>query len=284
MLTRVIFNQKGGVGKSSITVNLAAISAAQGLKTLLIDLDPQANASQYILGDDATYTAQKPALEPNIKDFFDEVLGNQQSKGLLGNALGSILKSRSKGLLAYVHQSAYPDLEVLPASPILGELAHALESKHKIYKLRDAIQALANDYQRIYIDTPPAFNFFTLSALIAADRVLIPFDCDVFSQRALHSLIENILETQDDHNQDLEIEGIIVNQYQPQAKLPREVVAELSAQGLPVLTQKLASSVIMKQSHQQNAPLIHFAKEHKLTQAFQALWQEIEQPAASFTP
>lgn len=62
----MVFNQKGGVGKSSITVNLAAISAKQGLRTLVIDLDPQANSSQYLLGEDATYSADKAVLEPNI--------------------------------------------------------------------------------------------------------------------------------------------------------------------------------------------------------------------------
>ena len=167
MRTRVVFNQKGGVGKSSITVNLAAISAHQGLKTLVIDLDPQANSSQYLLGDDATYSADKPALEPNIENYFEEVLGTQQSKGLLGNAIGSILKNRSKGLDSYVHQSPFKNLDVIPASPSLGALAYALESKHKIYKLRDALQQLSGKYERVFIDTPPAFNFFTLSALIA---------------------------------------------------------------------------------------------------------------------
>ena len=71
MLIRVVFNQKGGVGKSSIAVNLAAISAHQGLRTLVIDLDPQANSSQYLLGDDATYSADKTALEPNIQNYFE---------------------------------------------------------------------------------------------------------------------------------------------------------------------------------------------------------------------
>ncbi|QPF37838.1 ParA family protein [Acinetobacter sp. TTH0-4] len=277
MRTRVVFNQKGGVGKSSITVNLAAISAHQGFKTLLIDLDPQANSSQYLLGDDATYSADKPALEPNIENYFEEVLGNPQSKGLLSNAIGSILKNRSKGLESYVHQSPFKNLDVIPASPTLGNLAHALESKHKIYKLRDALQQLAEQYERVYIDTPPAFNFFTLSALIAADRVLIPFDCDVFSKRALNTLIENIIETQDDHNDRLEIEGIVVNQFQAQAKLPREVVQQLKAEGMPVLDNMLPPSILMKESHVKNQPLIHLAAEHKLTQAYQLLFNEIEQ-------
>lgn len=277
MHTRVVFNQKGGVGKPSIAVNLAAISAHQGLKTLLIDLDPQANSSQYLLGDDATYSSDKPALEPNIENYFEDVLGNQQSKSLIGNAIGSILKTRAKGLESYLHQSPFKNLDVIPASPSLGTLAHALESKHKIYKLRDALQPLAEHYDRVFIDTPPAFNFFTLSALIAADRVLIPFDCDVFSKRALQTLIENVIETQDDHNERLEIEGIVVNQFQAQAKLPREVVQQLIDEGLPVLNSMLPPSVLMKESHQKNQPLIHLATDHKLTQAYQSLFNEIEQ-------
>ena len=276
MLTRVVFNQKGGVGKSSIAVNLAAISAYQGFKTLVIDLDPQANSSQYILGDDATYTTEKTALEPNIENFYDDVLGNNQQKGLLGNAIGSLLKGKNKGFDQYIHRSPFKDLDVLPASPSLGNLGHALESKHKIYKLRDAIQSLKGQYDRIYIDTPPAFNFFTLSALITADRVLIPFDCDVFSKRALQSLIANIIETQDDHNDRLEIEGIVVNQFQAQAKLPREVVQQLKDEGLPVLENMLPPSVLMKESHHKNLPLIHLATDHKLTQAYQALFNEID--------
>ena len=277
MHTRVVFNQKGGVGKSSIAVNLAAISAHQGLKTLLIDLDPQANSSQYLLGDDATYSSDKPALEPNIENYFEDVLGNQQSKSLIGNAIGSILKTRAKGLESYLHQSPFKNLDVIPASPSLGTLAHALESKHKIYKLRDALQPLSEHYDRVFIDTPPAFNFFTLSALIAADRVLIPFDCDVFSKRALQTLIENVIETQDDHNERLAIEGIVVNQFQAQAKLPREVVQQLKDEGLPVLDSMLPPSVLMKESHQKNQPLIHLATDHKLTQAYQSLFNEIEQ-------
>ena len=97
-----------------------------------------------------------------------------------------------------------------------------------------------------------------------------------FSKRALQTLIENVLETQDDHNDRLEIEGIVVNQFQSQAKLPREVVQQLKDEGLPVLASMLPPSVLMKESHQKNLPLIHLASEHKLTLAYVTLFGEIE--------
>lgn len=274
-MRRVVFNQKGGVGKSSITVNLAAISAARGKRTLVIDLDSQSNSSQYLLGEKATYGQHNPVLEPNIETFFDEVLNASQSKGLIGSALGSILKNKERGLDAVIHGTPFDNLFVIPSSPNLGALEHALQSKHKIFKLRDALNELDSQYDEIFIDTPPAFNFFTLSALIAAQKVIIPFDCDVFSRRALQTLLENVVETRGDHNPQLEVQGIVVNQFQSQAKLPREVVQELKDEGLPVFDTMLPTSVIMKESHQKNKPLIHLNADHKLTQAYVSLFDEI---------
>ena len=276
MITRVVFNQKGGVGKSSITVNLAAISAEQGYRTLVIDLDPQSNSSQYILGAHHTNVTALPSFSPNIYDFFDEVANTNQGKGLIGSAIGSLLNGKPKGLEAVIHQSRFTNLSVIPASDALGSLEHTLESKHKIYKLRDALSKLQNQYDRIYIDTPPAFNFFTLSALIASDRVLIPFDCDVFSHRALLTLLANVMETRQDHNENLQVEGVIVNQYQSQAKLPKEIVEQLRQDQLPVFNTMLPSSVLMKESHLKNLPLIHLSADHKLTQTYLQLFKEIE--------
>lgn len=274
-MRRVVFNQKGGVGKSSITVNLAAISAARGKRTLVIDLDSQSNSSQYLLGEKATNSQNNPTLEPNIESFFDEILNASQGKGLIGSALGSILKNKERGLDAVIHGTPFTNLSVIPSSPNLGAIEHALQSKHKIFKLRDALNALDSQYDEIFIDTPPAFNFFTLSALIAADRVIIPFDCDVFSRRALLTLLENVVEAKGDHNPNLEVEGIVVNQYQSQAKLPQQMVQELKDEGLPVFTTMLPSSVIMKESHQKNKPLIHLSPDHKLTLAYVNLFDEI---------
>lgn len=254
-MRRVVFNQKGGVGKSSIAVNLAAISASRGIRTLVVDLDPQCNSTHYLLGDDSNQP------QSDAYGFFEQALSFQ-------------LKPRAAD--EYVHATPFDSLSILPSHPELGDLQSKLESKHKIYKLRDALDQLAEQYDAIYIDTPPAFNFFTLSALVAAERCLIPFDCDEFARQALYNLLNNVRETQADHNDRLQVEGIVVNQYQPRASLPQKIVAGLEAEQLPVLATRLSSSIKMKESHNEARPLIHMAPNHKLTQEFVRLFEELE--------
>ncbi|KAA3654520.1 MAG: ParA family protein [Proteobacteria bacterium] len=246
-MRRVVFNQKGGVGKSTITCNLAAISAHNGLRTLVVDLDPQGNSTRYLLGD-AT-----DALENSLADFFDQTLN---------------FKLNPKPLDDFVTASPFAHLHVMPSHPELEELQGKLESRYKIFKLREALDELADDYDVIYIDTPPALNFFTRSAMIAADACLIPFDCDDFSRRALYSLLANVDEIRADHNPDLAIEGIVVNQFQPRASLPRKVVQELIDEGLPIVEPYLSASVKIKESHEQAKPMIHLDPKHKLSQEF----------------
>ncbi|MBU2967501.1 ParA family protein [Amphritea sp. 2_MG-2023] len=252
-MIRVVFNQKGGVGKSSISTNLAAISASQGKRTLVVDLDSQCNTSHYLLGDQVNETVG------DIKDFFEQMLSFQV---------------RPKEITEFIHGTAYENLDLLPSSPELGDLHAKLEAKHKIYKLRDALLNL-DQYDAIYIDTPPAFNFYTLSALCVADSCLIPFDCDEFSRQALYSLMYNVQETQQDHNDKLTIEGIVVNQYQPRANASISIVEMLKEDNLPVLNAKLSSSVKMKESHNACVPLVHFAPKHKLTLEYLALYDEL---------
>lgn len=92
----------------------------------------------------------------------------------------------------------------------------------------------------------------------------------------METFIENILETQDDHNEHLTIKGIVVNWFQSQAELPKEVIPQLRGEGLPVINSMLLTSVMMKESHYKNLPPIHMNLEHKLTQAYQLLFNEIE--------
>ena len=203
-MKRVVFNRKGGVGKSTITCNLAAIAASQGKNVLVVDLDPQANTTSY-LGHDGKDNVvgiaefMESTITRNYREFTSE---------------------------DYIRKTPFENLSLISASYSLVDLEAKLEAKHKIYKLRDFLNNLHEEFDEIYIDTPPALNFFTLSALIAADRCLLPYDCDVFARDAMVDLIEELEEIVEDHNPELTIEGVVVNQFQSRAKLPQQAVEE----------------------------------------------------------
>jgi chromosome partitioning protein len=253
-MRHVVFNQKGGVGKSTIACNLAAIGAHLGLRTLLVDLDPQGNSTRYLLG----AGADEPA--PGVAEFVEQTLK---------------FTVRNRATADFVRETPFERLSVMASSPALEELHGKLESRYKIYKLRDALAEVEGDYDAVYIDTPPALNFYTRSALIAAQGCLIPFDCDDFSRRALYGLLESVQEIQADHNKDLKVEGIVVNQFQPRANLPQRTVQELIDEGLPVLQPYLSASVRIKESHERALPMIHFDPRHELTLEFLALHEAI---------
>ncbi len=252
-MIRVIFNRKGGVGKSTICCNLAAVAATQGKKALVIDLDQQSNSSSY-LGhngeDDVVGTAE----------FFDSTINYSYSDFQPND---------------FVRKTAFENLFIMTASRALIDLESKLASRHKIYKLKDFLQNLASIYDEIYIDTPPVMNFYSLSALIASERCLIPFDCDVFSRDALYELLKNIQEVKEDHNRDLSIEGIIINQFSAQARLPREAVDELIKENLPILKPYISSSVKIRESHRAAKPMVYLLPRHKLSQEFTALYQTL---------
>lgn len=256
-MRRVIFNQKGGVGKSTIACNLAAVSAAEGIKTLVIDLDVQGNSSHYLLGDKVADP------DATIAYFFKEIL----SLNLFG-------KTENEGLHSVIHETPYPNLYMIPSHPELESLQSRLESRYKIYKLREVLDSL-DGFERVYIDTPPVLNFYSRSALIAAHRCLIPFDCDAFSREALYNLLAVIAEIKADHNQNLAVEGIVVNQFQGRANIPQQLVQELVESGLPVLQTRLSPSVKVRESHSFSKPLIHLDPNHRLSNEFRALHQEI---------
>jgi chromosome partitioning protein len=262
-MRRVVFNQKGGVGKTSITCNLAAIGAAMGLRTLVIDLDVQGNTTHYLVGeiDAEAY----PAEAQGVAALFKQTVGSRKM---------------ARNPDSFVWETPYENLYLMPSSPALTSMEKELESRYKIYKLRDALDKLEDEYDRIYIDTPPNFNFYSKSALIAAHSLIIPFDCDTFARQSLYSLMENIVELQEDHNPDLHVEGIIINQFNSQARLPGELVAELEEEGLPVFGTYLNTSIKMKESHRAHRPLIDLAPSHKLTRQYLDLHAELEATAA----
>lgn len=251
-MRRVIFNEKGGVGKSSITCNLAAISAQQGKRTLVVDLDPQCNSSCYLLGEYNFNPSQ------TIAGYFQQVLD-----------------VFPRGDTSCIHETSFENLDVIPSSPELLDIQHKLESRYKIYKLKELLDSLESEYDQVFIDTAPASNFYTRSALISAHNCLIPFDCDAFSRQALYNVMAVINEIREDHNSELQVEGIIPNQYQPRAKLPNQLIEELLNEELPITETRLGHSVKMRESHQTNKPLIYMAPSHNLTLQFKALHDEL---------
>ena len=134
-MQHVVFNQKGGVGKSTITCNLAAISAWQGQRTLVIDLDSQGNSTRYLLGSDTTED------QPNVAEFFEQSLK---------------FTVRDKPAGDYIVNTRWEGLDLMPSSPLLDELHGKLESRHKIYKLRDALEQVK--------DVAGAHGIFSMSA------------------------------------------------------------------------------------------------------------------------
>ena len=254
-MIRTVFNRKGGVGKSSIACNLAAVSAQQGFKTLLVDLDTQSNATSYLGHDGHDDVA-------GITEFFYSQVS---------------FSYRDFKPNDFVRSTGFDNLFLISSDKALKDIEQQLESRHKIYKLRDFLRELAQDYDRIFIDTPPALNFFSLSALIAADSCIIPFDCDAFSRDALIDLQMTLEEIREDHNADLVVEGVVINQFLPRAKIPRAAVEELEKGELSILQPYLSSSVKMKESHALQKPLVNFARKHKLTQQFVELFENMEQ-------
>jgi chromosome partitioning protein len=262
-MRRVVFNQKGGVGKTSITCNLAAAAAAAGRKVLVVDLDAQANATQYLLGrgaDEVTKT---------VADFFEATLGFKLFQASLQDAL---------------YSTPCKSLWLIPAAPELAELQPKLEGRYKIYKLREAIEPLVAEhgFDAVYFDTPPALNFYSMSALIAAERVLIPFDCDAFSGDALRRVMEVIQEVAADHQPTLAADGVVINHFQAQARLPQEAIQKLEAQGFTILRPYLSSSIVMRESHAAHTPLAFFKPRHKLALEFNELAEHLHprRPAA----
>ena len=194
-----VVNQKGGVGKTTTTVNLSAAVGAKGRRTLLVDIDPQGNATSGV-------GADKKQTGPTV---YDLLIGAAEP----GQA---------------VRRTAFSRLDLLPSSIALaGAEIEMVELARREGRLKAALAPLRDGYEFLFVDCPPSLGLLTLNALTAADTFLVPIQCEYYALEGLSQLMATVRQVKRLYNPTLDLEGVLLTMYDGRLNLTQQVVAEV---------------------------------------------------------
>ena len=242
-------NQKGGVGKTTTVVNVAAYLAGDGRRVLVVDLDPQGNATSGL-------GAERAAAGASV---YDSLLG--------GVDIGSLIVPTET-----------PGLSLVPSSIALAgaevELAGVPQRERRLSRV---IESVRSDFDDIFIDCPPSLGLLTVNALTAADAVLIPMQCEYYALEGLSQLIATIHLVRDHLNPALAVRGVVLTMFDTRTNLSAEVAAEVRTHlGAVVFDTVVPRSVRLAEAPSHGRPIARYAPDSRGATAYRALATELE--------
>jgi len=243
----VIANQKGGVGKTTTAINLSACMAAASKRVLLVDLDPQGNATSGI-------GIEKTEIESSLYDALVDELPIQE----------------------VVQPTLMDDLKIAPGHrDLVGAELHLMEEDEREYRLKKCLDGVDSEYDYVFIDCPPSLGLLTLNGLVAAKSVLITLQCEYYALEGLSELLQTVKRVREGLNPNLELEGVVLTMYQ-HTNLAKQVVDDVRKHlGEKVYQTIIPRNVTLSEAPGFGKPAIFYDLKSAGARAYLALAREV---------